>query len=465
MIRTRGQKVLGELWERKGRTAMASMAIFIGVFGVVALVSMGDILTKSFLKDYQEHAIAMQEVTLALPGDPEVDNAAYLATLKALPGIENVEGRVSAQMLWKKLGAEKYQDGFMVAAWEPFGSSQIEPTRLVDGQFPMGGQNQLAIERRMADAHGLGIGDKLIIAVFGAGGMQEETWEIVGIVFQAYLEGIPGFSPAEAAVFPTYDDAQHLLGEPGLTSLVARYADFAAAEQLADNFTATIDEQTPYLSIGSFTVDPAVAIQEQQQTSSILAFLAIIAMVVSGFLVLNIVNTIVVEQRQQIGVMKSLGATRTDNLLMYMGIALSYGVIGTIPAIILGAIVGAGAAVNLGPLFNTFIDDPGVSVTGRHYGPHNGIAGPATGSPYSRDRWHPRYHPGSHDRPGHLGRLRKRSCGQVGARAAAADQHQAGAQQHDAQKGTAVPDMVDADIGCRGLYGRPGLVLGVGRTH
>jgi putative ABC transport system permease protein len=364
MIRTRGQKILGELWERKGRTAMASIAIFIGVFGVVVLVSMGDLLTKEFLKDYQEQAIAMQQVSLALPGEPEVDNAAYLATLEALPGVEKAEGRVSAQMLWKKPGADKFKDGFLEATWEPYDKLQIQPTQLVDGRYPFPGQNELAIERRMADSQGLKVGDELIIAVFSAGGMQEETWEIVGTVFQAYLLGIPGFSPADTAVFATYDDAQHLLGNPGLTTILTRYVDFGAAEQQADDFTATIDAQTPYLSIGSFTTDPAAAIQEQQQTGALLSSLAIIALIVSGFLVLNIINTIVVEQRQQIGVMKSLGATRTDNLVMYLGIAFAYGVIGTIPAVIIGAIIGAGAAVSLGPLFTTFIDEPSISMQG-----------------------------------------------------------------------------------------------------
>ena len=51
-------------------------------------------------------------------------------------------------------------------------------------------------------------------------------------------------------------------------------------------------------------------------------------MIVSGFLVTNVISAIVLEQSRQIGVMKSLGATRWDNFLMYSGIALTYGMIG-----------------------------------------------------------------------------------------------------------------------------------------
>ena len=68
--------------------------------------------------------------------------------------------------------------------------------------------------------------------------------------------------------------------------------------------------------------------------------LAIMAMVVSGFLVANVISAIVLEQNRQIGVMKSLGATRWDNLLIYSGIALAYGLIGLIPGVLVGVPLG-----------------------------------------------------------------------------------------------------------------------------
>jgi putative ABC transport system permease protein len=377
-MRTRGRKVVRELWERKGRTAMASIAIFIGVLGVVVLVSMGDLLTQQFLADVQEGAIAMQQVSLALPGKPQTDNATYIATLEALPGVENVEGRVSAPLLWKRAGEEKFKDGNLQAAWEPFEEIRIQPMRLVEGRYPVAGQNEFAVERRMADAQGVEIGDQLVVAVFRADGLAEETWTVVGTVFQPYLVGIPGSNPAESSVFATYEDAQHLAGSgaAGLTTLLARYVDFGAAQQQAENFAATIDEETPYLSISNFTTDPEAYLRDQQRTISILNALAIMALIVSGFLVLNIVNTIVVEQRQQIGVMKSLGATRMDNLLMYMGIALAYGVIGTVPAVLLGAVIGAGAASAIGPAFNAFIEEVNISVQGAVTGVAMGLLVP-----------------------------------------------------------------------------------------
>jgi putative ABC transport system permease protein len=366
MFRSRARKIFRDIWGRKGRTAMASIAIFIGVLGVVVLMSIGDLVTTQLRKDKKEQEYRMLDVDLVLPGEPEIDNAAYIQRLKALPGVENVEGRVSGPLFWKRPGETKFEDGWLLAAWEPCDEMAIEPLRLVKGAYPEAGKNEMTIERRMADKHGLEIGDQLVVGVLAGGPPQEETWTIVGIVFQPYgvMGGLPGAE--EQAVFVTYADAQHIIGVGfrGLSTLYVRYIDFATAEELSDDFVAAIGQETPYAVQYSYLVDPASEMQATQQTIGMLFMLALMAMIVSGFLIVNIINTIVVEQRQQIGVMKSLGATRLDNLLVYIGIALSYGVIGTIPAVLLGAAIGGVAAAALGPFFTAFIEGFNISVVG-----------------------------------------------------------------------------------------------------
>jgi putative ABC transport system permease protein len=345
---------------------MASIAIFIGVLGVVILMSIGDLVTTQLRQDKKEQEYRMLDVDLVLPGEPEINNAAYIESLEALPGVENVEGRVSGPLFWKRPGEAKFEDGWLLAAWEPFDEMAIEPLRLVKGAYPQAGQNEIAIERRMADKHGLEIGDQLVVGVLAGGAPQEETWTIVGTVFQAYgvMGGMPGAE--EQAAFVTYADAQRILGVgfQGLNTLYARYINFGTAEQLPDDFVAAVGQETPYAVQYSYLVDPASEMEATQQTIGMLFMLALMAMVVSGFLIVNIINTIVVEQRQQIGVMKSLGATRLDNLLMYIGIALSYGVIGTLPAVLLGAVIGGLGAAALGPFFTAFIEGIHISVMG-----------------------------------------------------------------------------------------------------
>ena len=73
-------------------------------------------------------------------------------------------------------------------------------------------------------------------------------------------------------------------------------------------------------------------------------------MIVSGFLVTSIINSIVGEQKRQIGVMKSLGASLWNNFVIYVGVAMAYGVIGTVPGVATGAYLGSLMATSLGGL-------------------------------------------------------------------------------------------------------------------
>ena len=57
MFRSRWRKIFRDVWARKTRTAMASAAIFIGVLGVVALTSMGDLLLSQLKGDIKEEEL------------------------------------------------------------------------------------------------------------------------------------------------------------------------------------------------------------------------------------------------------------------------------------------------------------------------------------------------------------------------------------------------------------------------
>ena len=74
------------------------------------------------------------------------------------------------------------------------------------------------------------------------------------------------------------------------------------------------------------------------QVTLVLGMLGVMAMVVSGFLVTNVMNAMVVEQRQQIGTLKSIGATTWDNFVIYAGIALCYGAVGVALAVPVAAL-------------------------------------------------------------------------------------------------------------------------------
>ena len=78
MFRSRWRKIFRDVWGRKGRTAMASAAIFVGVLGVVTLTSMGDLLVSQLKGDIKEKELPMQAVFVSAPSGAQLDNASFL---------------------------------------------------------------------------------------------------------------------------------------------------------------------------------------------------------------------------------------------------------------------------------------------------------------------------------------------------------------------------------------------------
>ncbi len=380
MFRSRWRKIFRDVWARKARTAMTSIAIFVGVLGVVSLSSSGDLLVSQLKQDLKEDELTMQAIFVSAPSGAQLENASYLQALEAFPGVTLVEGRAVRALSWKLPGDAKFEDGFIVAAWEPFEQIRLQPLRLTgQGQYPSTGRHEIAIEKRMANKHGLNVGDQIVLRVAG-GDAGEEAWTISAIVFTPY----PSYGgagalelavPSDASIFATFEDAQAITGSAGFSAFFVRYTDFPTAEKQSDRLYASVALETPYVPVFNLIDDPAESslIAQVAEITATLSILGVIAMVVSGLLV---VNSIVGEQKRQIGVMKSLGATRWDNFVMYVGTAMTYGVIGTIPGVLVGASLGVLMAQAIGQPFGTFIEGFALSTSGILIGVVMGLAVP-----------------------------------------------------------------------------------------
>jgi len=392
MIRTRTRKILRDVWARKGRTALVSLAIFIGVTGTIALFSMSNILVGQLTEDIQEDKLSMMDLFLETDTTRQIDNAEVLQGLAAYPGVTViVGGEAGSTIYFKEPGEEDFEDGNITSrvVWngdaenpqivDVFDDSPLEPIRLLtegerneqDGRWPEVGKNELVVERRMADEYDLKVGDKLIMRVPSASRVEatagvvgtEEEWTIVGIAFDPYA-----FVP-KTAVYTTLDNSNYLTSTIGFSTIETRFQDYDLAVDNKQGFQDCLTGSCPpgvsiesdgtgYIPRFIQTENPASnsLIQQAKLLGNLLGFLALVALVVSGFLVINVISSLVVEQKRQIGVMKSLGASRGDAFFIYSGIAFMYGLIGVIPGVIVGIPAGNAAAHALSTQVNTVLE-------------------------------------------------------------------------------------------------------------
>lgn len=382
MIRTRGRKILRDILSRKGRTALVAISIMIGVFGAVTLISANDLLIRQIKQDINPDEVAMTRMFVTVPSsgtdvrtEDGEDQVLHLVRSNfdadippsGIAGVTDIEGHVAAPVYWRMAGTEdRFRDADMLAYSESFESIDLEPMRLIEGEWPASGASEIAIERRMAEEYDLGIGDTIEFRQLGDTGSAAQTWTISGIAFHPYWVETGGDNAPEQRIFARFEDAQQIAGFTGFTAYYLRYVDMTTAHRQADALKELIRTESNYIPQGYWLDDPDnyFLIGEVQEITSVLNMLAVVALVVSGFLVTNVINTIVLEQKRQIGVMKSIGATRLDNFTVYAGIALLYGVLGTVPGVILGIITGSTMAVSVAPLAHTYIEGFNFSTTG-----------------------------------------------------------------------------------------------------
>jgi ABC-type antimicrobial peptide transport system permease subunit len=380
MIKTRSRKIIRDVLSRKGRTALVSIAIFIGVTGTIALFSMSDILIRQLKEDIKEDELAMGQISVAADPGAQIDNAEILRLLDSYPGVTSVMGGLEEIVIYFKTAEtdESFEEGEVQAyvvlndegtalANAPFETdAPIEPIRLLEGNWPNESVSEVAIEQRMADEYDLGVGDTLYLRILspsrdpeqnGATGTLE-AWTVSGIVFDPYSIAPKG------GVYAYLSDANYLTGRTGFNDFWVRFTDYPTAEAEFDDFQSLIAEETPYTPAFALSEDPAEnsLITGAQTITNLMSFLALVALVVSGFLVINVVSSLVLEQKQQIGVMKSIGATRWDNFFIYSGIAFVYGLIAVIPGVIIGIPAGNAAANALAPQLNTVLKGFNISV-------------------------------------------------------------------------------------------------------
>ncbi|MBI5929416.1 MAG: FtsX-like permease family protein [Chloroflexi bacterium] len=363
-MQTHRRKIVRDILSRKARTALVSISIFIGVLGVVTLFSMGNILVNRMEETVQEDKLAMTRSYVTLTGSQAPDTEADLAALGQLPHVTQVQGMALYPFYWKMDGATEFEEGRIFSYSQPFDQLAIEPTSLVDGRYPITGQHEIAVERRFAEEHGVGVGDTIILRILTESANQttEEAWTIVGTIYQAYQYpvalGAPAVVRGETMIFADHADAQYIGGFQGFNILMGRYTNFKAAEAGKGEWDVTLANKTAYRATSTVAEDPAKNsfIEQTRSFTSVLGLLAIVALLVSGFLVFNVINSIVLEQRRQIGVMKSLGATGGDSFGIYAGMAFVYGVMGVIPGVLLGIPLGYSAAVGIGKQYNIFLD-------------------------------------------------------------------------------------------------------------
>lgn len=346
------RKMLRDVWGMRGQALAIAFVIVAGVATYVSMTSVMDTLQRTLATYYLDYRFA--DGFAAVRRAPEL----LLARLRAVPGVGQVETRVTAGVNLEVPGFGEPVSGLLVSL--PEGRQPVlNRLFLREGRLVRPGrEDEVLLNEAFAEAHGLRPGDSLTAIVNG----RRRELTVVGIALspEFLMQVQPGaFFPdperygvlwiGRAALAAAYDM------EGAFNDVAFTLAPGAGLEDVLERVDLLL---APYGGQGAFgRQDQAshfLISEEFRQLGGMSTLLPAIFLGVAAFLLNIVVTRLISLQREQIAVLKAFGYTNLDVGLHYLKLVLLIALAGAAAGTLLGVWMGRG----LGQMYLTFYRFP-----------------------------------------------------------------------------------------------------------
>jgi putative ABC transport system permease protein len=328
-LRPRWQKVLTDLWSNKTRSALVIASIGIGLFAVGMITTTYEILMSDMGASYARVNPANIQVRAA-GFDP-----AFPDRIKHLPGVQDANGATSLELRLKT--AQDQYIAFNIKAIPNIDEMTINKVDLVAGTWPPGDHEIVIDKNRISDTRA-SLGSEVEIKL-PSGTVRK--MRVVGIVQDQTIgsaSGGGGFFLAPAQGYVTYETLDWLERSPNLNMLYVTVAgnpdDLDTIRPVASRILEEFD-RNGYQILNSVTrrLTDHPNSTYLDAISAVLFVLGLLVVFLSGFLITNTLSALLNQQIQQVGVMKTIGASRRQIIGVYMVLILSFSLIALLVAI------------------------------------------------------------------------------------------------------------------------------------
>ncbi len=324
------RKVWRDLWHNKGRTILVVLSIATGITAL-GMISSGNSRTYELMA--QSHA-ASQPAHIHMWLDQRV-NSEVIASLRRVPGVENVAGVSDATLRWKPNLEAEWQDINLITV-ASFNEQVFDVIELLDGSWP--DNKSVAVEHNHLVPFGLpDPGGSFYLEI----NERPREIRVAGLVRDPLIS-VPPFETTPS-IYVTMALMEQLTGAQGFDRLRLSVPVFSeeAAEDAASRVEDKLKRQGIF--VGFSIVQPPDehwASQQIEAIGLILSVMAVASLFLSVVLVVNTINALIAQQISQIGIMKAIGGIRSQITVLYLSVVLTYGFISVLIAVPLGAFAG-----------------------------------------------------------------------------------------------------------------------------
>lgn len=316
MLSPRWRKVLRDLWGNKARTLLVIASIAVGVFAVGMIAGTNVLLSRELRESY----LAINPPSAVLYTDAFDEE--LVQVVRKAPGVREAEGRraVSARV---RIGDNETRP-IRLFVIPDYDDIRVNIVRHQEGRWGPSFR-EIVLERASVGSLGAGVGDTMTIET--ADGRLREL-RIIGLAHD--LNQFPTPISGTLYGYITFETLEWLGTSRGFNELhllvdgtPEETADVDHIRRIAKDVERKVEGSgravyftwipTPGKHPANDVIDPMIAI---------LGVLGLLALAMSGFLVVNTMSAILTQHVRQIGVMKAIGA-RTQQLIgMYLGMVL-----------------------------------------------------------------------------------------------------------------------------------------------
>jgi putative ABC transport system permease protein len=330
----RFSKLMRDVLAHKVRTLLVVLSIAVGVFAILVVMGGRGMLVESFDENYPRSAPANATLYTSDFGDD------LLRTVERQPGVRAVDGRRSVQLRYRAgdlRGVPEPPAGVAVAerartidlvASERWDDTQVERVFPDPGITWPPASGEVVLERSAQQQVSLKEGDFITV---DPGDGELEVLRIAG--FAHDINAFPAMFANRERGFISMEQIRVLdqakafnqlvvtMDRPDLTReeasrIAARIRDDVLAPRGIQTYGMDVPEPGSHFLGDIFR---AVAL--------LLLALGVLALLLSGFLVVNSISALVTQQVRQVGVMKAIGARSGQIMWMYMALVAVYGVL------------------------------------------------------------------------------------------------------------------------------------------
>ncbi|MFK7802007.1 MAG: FtsX-like permease family protein [Anaerolineae bacterium] len=335
MFNSQYYKVWRDMTHNKGRSALVVLSIVLGVFAIGLTMGSRTMLTDGMSGSYL--AANPAEFTV---GTSELVGDDFISSLVKDPEIADAYGRRSVDMRIKT-GPESWQD-VVLFVLEDTADIRVGNVEIESGNWPPVKGN-IFIERNGLSMINAELGDSLVLET--TDGRQQEL-QVEGVTFDViqFASGLSGdvYGYVDSKTLAGFGVAQpHLYNELHV-SLANDKLNQEHIYTMLDQVQEKIESSGMFVTFVSLEDAPGQhgAQPVVEAIGMLLVVLGLLTLALAAFLIANTMSAMMGRQIQQIGVMKTVGASKAHLIGMFVIIPLTYGVLAlliALPLSLLGA--------------------------------------------------------------------------------------------------------------------------------